>query len=57
MDNNITYHSERALEAVRIAGDPKRFTAGIGDMLDALAYEHTRGAARAALNMKRKVKK
>lgn len=54
----VTYHAERALEAVRQAGVPPRaFAETIGVMLEHLAYDHARGAARAALNRTRKVKR
>ncbi len=63
----INYHSERALEAVRFAASiqggtflaQRDVTGGdaTGDMLSTLAYDHARGAARAALNRTRKVKR
>jgi len=58
----LNHHAERALEAIRLAapilsGSALRFPEATGLMLDALAYYHSRGAARAALNLQRKVKK
>ncbi len=58
----IRYHSERALEAIRWAERGHGWalitgTGTLGEMLDTLAYDHARGAARAALNRSRKVKK
>lgn len=55
----VTYHSERALEAITWGHDINwgPDTETIGPMLDTLAYDHARGAARAALNRTRKVKR
>ena len=52
----VTYHAERALEAIRYATDYQHPEA-IGSMLDTLAYDHARGAARAALNRTRRTKR
>ncbi|KKK76442.1 hypothetical protein LCGC14_2863610 [marine sediment metagenome] len=49
----VTYHAVRALEAVRWATE----WPSSGPMLDTLAYDHARAAARAALNRTRKVKR
>ncbi len=65
----VTYHAERALEAIRWVDTLGRATSlpsmematvldyAAGEMLDTLAYDHARGAARAALNRTRKVKR
>ena len=53
--SKVTYHAERAWEAVRqgILLSAWDHTPGIGEMTDTLAYEHARGAARAARRIKR----
>ena len=53
----VTYHAERALEAIRWARSDEGYAKQGGAMLDTLAYDHARGAARAALNRTRKVKR
>ncbi len=55
----VAYHSERALEAIRQSRllGPWLHIASLGEMVDTLAYDHARGAARATLNRTRKVKR
>jgi len=65
--SKVTYHAERALEAIRMAapegwlkcmcGGPMEPDETLGGMLDTLAYDHARGAARAALNRTRRTKR
>ena len=57
---DVTYHAERALEAIRLAqpgGAPWVISETVGSELSNLAYDHARDAARAALNRTRKVKR
>ncbi len=55
----VAYHSERCLEALEQAAhlEVRHTTESadtLGPMLDTLAYDHAKGAARAVLNRKRK---
>lgn len=55
----VQYHAERALEAIGwgpVFGK-EGLSEDLGRMLDTLAYDHARGAARAALNRTRKEKR
>ena len=56
----VTYHAERAIRALCAAEEYRDWglkSPDTGRMIDDLAYDHARGAARAALNRTRKVKR
>ena len=53
----VNYHAERALETIRWARSDAGYAKQVGHMLDTLAYDHARGAARAALNRTRRTKR